>query len=666
MKTRGLLGLSAVVWLACGEQKVPPQPEPAVPHPAVLVRVEEEAVGTACALGGKAIRRGTDRDGDGQLTDAEVESVDYVCRTEAPSGPPPSTPPAPPVLLTQTPEAPGMNCSAGGVLVRAGADTNRDGVLDDEEVTKSFYGCQPEPAEALAVLAREKSEPAGVHCAEGGVAIQAGTDANKDGVLSDDEVETTTYVCGEAARAVLTKSVPIAAGAQCVEGGTRVLAGSDGNGNNVLEDAEVTSEVVVCRARLPGWTYVGDYTIQNEVDVTALEGVGHISGQLRIETSTVEDIDLPFLHTVNARLLIQNNPKLKSFSMRLGSMGGSVTIQDNPALTSFSLSGGKMLQGDFTITHNEHLTNFSVYNPLYVSGNVTVEDNAALFSLGGLRTLHHIGGNLTVKNNAALGTAGWSFIEGPVSIGGQLTVAQNPQLQFFDTRLEQVGKDIRIQDNAKLSFFKVKELTSLAGGLVLKNNPVMTLLQGLESLRSVGGDLHLEGSDGLDVLPLDALEHVGGDFSFIDIAWVPNFYRLGRLLSISGNLRLTDNSHLGTPQFPHLSSVGKGVTIERNARMTHLSGLNSLRSLESLTVSGNPELLSLGALGSLRYVPIVNISDNPQLTTLGLPELWFVNHLDIMNNEKLSTCLATELRTQVATHLQSSTIDGNLVTPGCP
>lgn len=61
-----------------------------------------------------------------------------------------------------------------------------------------------------------------------------------------------------------------------------------------------------------------------------------------------------------------------------------------------------------------------------------------------------------------------------------------------------------------------------------------------------------------------------------------------------------------------------GVVLERNANLTHVGGLSDLRTL-------------------------------------------------LTNNTKLPTCLATALRTQVAAHLFSSTISGNLEpSTSCP
>src|SRR5690606_29576528 len=47
-------------------------------------------------------------------------------------------------------------------------------------------------------LVRLDAEPAGNNCANGGSAVHAGIDADANGTLSDDEVESTQYVCNGA------------------------------------------------------------------------------------------------------------------------------------------------------------------------------------------------------------------------------------------------------------------------------------------------------------------------------------------------------------------------------------------------------------------------------------------------------------------------------------
>ena len=101
------------------------------------------------------------------------------------------------LLVRQAREAPGQTCPYGGTIVSAGLDTDRDGVLDAEEVAKTEAVCDPAPGTPPAVLTRTAAEPSGSNCATGGTRIDAGRDLNGDGILADSEVERTAYACVE-------------------------------------------------------------------------------------------------------------------------------------------------------------------------------------------------------------------------------------------------------------------------------------------------------------------------------------------------------------------------------------------------------------------------------------------------------------------------------------
>src|SRR5215207_40994 len=95
-----------------------------------------------------------------------------------------------PAWITRTsPEAPGAQCSSGGVAIASGPDENADGVLSNDEVDSTQYRCDG------AVLTRLDAEAAGANCRDGGTATHVGRDGDLDGVLSNDEVEHTTYAC---------------------------------------------------------------------------------------------------------------------------------------------------------------------------------------------------------------------------------------------------------------------------------------------------------------------------------------------------------------------------------------------------------------------------------------------------------------------------------------
>ena len=128
---------------------------------------------------------------------------------------------------------------------------------------------QPQPGapERSALLTRVKAEPAGGSCPQGGARVDAGIDGNGDGVLADSEVSSTQYVCsGADGYDTLVRVRAEPAGSHCAQGGSLVLAGRDLNRDQVLDDAEVTTTAYVCNAAPADtrWVEVTAASVQTE------------------------------------------------------------------------------------------------------------------------------------------------------------------------------------------------------------------------------------------------------------------------------------------------------------------------------------------------------------------------------------------------------------------
>jgi hypothetical protein len=160
--------------------------------------------------------------------------------------------------LTQvSAEAAGTNCPSGGSKIESGLDGNANNVLDASEVSSTSYVCSGTSgsvgSNGSTTLTKLTTEVPGTNCANGGSKVEAGPDSNGNGVLDAAEVSTTSYVCNGASGQIgsnglstLTKLTAEAAGANCPTGGSRVDAGLDSNVNGVLDAAEVTTTTYVC------------------------------------------------------------------------------------------------------------------------------------------------------------------------------------------------------------------------------------------------------------------------------------------------------------------------------------------------------------------------------------------------------------------------------------
>ena len=82
--------------------------------------------------------------------------------------------------------------------------------------------------DGVKMLVQASAEPAGINCAEGGQRLQAGADMNGDDQLQDSEVQLTTFACNGPTASVRFDITTIAKGdARCAEGGTLVSIDSN-------------------------------------------------------------------------------------------------------------------------------------------------------------------------------------------------------------------------------------------------------------------------------------------------------------------------------------------------------------------------------------------------------------------------------------------------------
>ena len=175
-------------------------------------------------------------------------------------------------LVDSTKEPAGKNCKAGGQRIDTGEDTNGNGKLDSDEILKTSYICDgtdgsdgtdgtngtnggngsngTDGKDALLALVKVTPEAPGSHCAEGGQRVDTGIDSNGNSALDKGEIDNTKYVCnGMLAADGLNSLIEVTdepVGVNCQNGGQRIDAGLDANGNAALDPGEVDATGYVC------------------------------------------------------------------------------------------------------------------------------------------------------------------------------------------------------------------------------------------------------------------------------------------------------------------------------------------------------------------------------------------------------------------------------------
>jgi hypothetical protein len=378
---------------------------------ASLISVVDEEPGTNCTNGGTKISSGIDDDDDGVLDPEEVDAVEFICDED------PVVEPQPLVEVSDEPA--GANCPYGGTRISSGNDDDSDGVLDPEEIDGTDYICDdPPPEDPLITLVRLDQEEPGENCPAGGTQISSGLDDNGNGVLEDEEIDSSQFICTpevENPPPTLVLAETVLPGPDCPAGGTRVITGTDANEDEALSEDEIETATYICNG-IPGDLNAdrcvngaileGAVSLNSPEDIVALDGVVCVLGAVIIDGSTLENLQgLEALVEVSDDLVISNNAALTSLNGldSLIEVKGKFVIQNNnilPAITG--LGSLEDVRGVLKIGGNAELESITGFQSLQqLSGVLELEFNNALNNLSGFSTLIGAGG-LVLDNNPSV------------------------------------------------------------------------------------------------------------------------------------------------------------------------------------------------------------------------------------------------------------------------
>lgn len=606
----------------------------------VISRVDAEPAGEHCAAGGHAVRSGADADRDGTLDDAEISAVEYVCHA-----------PAETLLLRQDAEPAGPNCDVAGSAIRAGLDADGDGILADAEVLEVRYACGVPPEPPAPTVTRTVAEPAGEACPAGGSRVEAGPDLDGDGTLAETEVRSGGVVC--AAGAVRSRTAK-AYLSECGGRGSIVEIGVDADVDGALDDGEVTSSVRVCDE-----STALAYPVSTAEQVERLKDVRRIRGSLVIQGAAVESMFLWF-DVVDGDIVVTENPGLKSLSLFVGLLGGGIRVSENPVLERAGIGHTSLYAAEL--------------GKLQIPGSVVIENNPKLQSALVSGHLGHVGGSLLLRNNPEL-YLGWAF-EHLRFVGGTLELSGTTRVWGLDfPELGWVIGDVIIRGNAGLEetggSFSHLAVRHVGGRLVFRDNP--KLLRGpLTNLETVGG---IELGDNPQLfLSLPKITAVHGDVVVQGDSRLPNLgtwdapFRV-----ITGSLVVMDNPRVVSVSYPMLVDIGGDLRLERNAELRGV-GFAELGVAGDVRIVDNPRLEAIGpgewtlvGFASLHSADSLTISGNPLLARLAMPELARVfSWLRIEDNPLLPACEAEALVAQLAFLPGSVRLGGNDDAATCP
>ena len=201
-------------------------------------------------------------------------------------------------------------------------------------------------------------------------------------------------------------------------------------------------------------TLMGSYTIENQLDLEALQGFTEITGHLLLRAQGLEVIELPNLRRIGGDLRTGNsNGSLQELVLpQLETVGGRVELEFMRNLVSVDLP---CLVSSGTIEFERIVSLTELRLPMYQAvvgeeSNFLMADNAVLESAE-FPLLQVIGENLLIERNSELSRIDFDEL---VFVGGVMTAYENHSLSPCLIRdvLEQLRDngfigDVDIRDN---------------------------------------------------------------------------------------------------------------------------------------------------------------------------------------------------------------------------
>ncbi len=414
-------------------------------------------------------------------------------------------------------------------------------------------------------------------------------------------------------------------------------------------DLEAFAKKYAGCSRLQGDLYIGFNGSQDTVrDLTPLPRFKEITGTLTIDgLSNLAGLD----SLQSAKELIISSWKLKNLKglQNLKNFKGNIHISQIK-----NLNGLEQLQtvdGTLTIYDNQWLKNLSGLENLRTVQSLIITNNDSLISLAALNPALKIRTALEILRNPQLSTCAPQAICFNITSGISVKIESNGrgcttvnevssqcndctaipvivfnsqrQVDEFVVNYPTCTRNVNITIESTDARNPITNLNGLRNlelikNLIIRNNSQLTSLIGLERLKTITENFTIEGNTALVSLAgLTNLESVGDE---LKIERNNDLQTIGALpkLKLVNSLILTNN-----PKLTNLSGLESLSTIERNCFLTNSPALTSLTGLRSLTAIGSEFFLQKtsvqnfnGLNQAVKIANIIRITDNPLLTTL--------------------------------------------------
>jgi hypothetical protein len=291
---------------------------------------------------------------------------------------------------------------------------------------------------------------------------------------------------------------------------------SDDDLTNVRGNASLSTLEGLTRLRkVFSLTIAGNPKLQNLSGLERLEDVGQLNISKNDGLLSLEGLTRQVVVTFESVTIYGNAQleTLKGLEWLVGAGAGSarVSIVRNPMLTSLQGIEGlaeSEVRG-ITITGNAALTKLTGFGSVtHMPGWLHIHSNPRLSNLSDLAQLRSIGHSLSIHSNRELASlAGLEQLE---TIAGQLEISGNMKLQNVDAlaNLDDIAGDVFLVPCWEL--FDEEELASryTKRELLIRDNPLLTSLAGLDSIESTGFMLTVQNNQSLPSCEVSAFASI--------------------------------------------------------------------------------------------------------------------------------------------------------------
>ncbi len=406
-------------------------------------------------------------------------------------------------------------------------------------------------------LTRVEPEFAGDNCAEGGIVLHEGVDGNRDGELSDDEIDRSSYLCnGE---------TPV--GLEGIHQGDVVV--------KELGDLAVLDGIDTITGDLV-FTGVG----LDDVVVPGIRAIGGrvVAGDLR-DGTLLQRIELPDLAWAGGGVELDNNPRLTALvapNLSWASDGVGIRLSDNPLLSDISGLTGYTAVGAVEIWGDNRALDVSDFA---FGTAVGVEIDGRVAGDVVLPELTAVDGTLLVQ---PLGDSTTRVALPALTSAGGLVVGRSPHLADISAPLLQgTTGDLLVIDLAGLDSLELPLVATVGG-----NFEVLEVQMGAP-------------------LEMPALGHVVGrtkvqDNGITEVAFP-------QLLELTGPIWIGRNSDLVQVDMGAVSKIGNWKTlpyaVENNPRLERVVHSGDPLVVDGMfVVKGNPLLEDLSGFQSITQI----------------------------------------------------------------